>query len=327
MSFVQFLSSVGSIASIGFDAKSLMGMLNLAEREGYNKQEVHDLLMASHGVSSGSPFRVLGEDPAFQSLSKTARSVQNVAQAHASADESVLSSPIQLSIGNDPDNPSIYEIKSGQDWFIQASRNKVATMVYSSFIDSLRSEATQRYSSAVANLEGQYQISNFGALINESNFNRDFYANRNGATEGSSQTSIAEDLAHIRESERMIKESEEWFATYRANLVSYWGEQLSNRPDLMPYFYKAMLDFDMEDTFYHSSNPAMALKYGSNALESIGSFLSNITGLFNPFKKGIKKTPIKSFSLLLKFLNNVFISYFNRKSLLWSWPCRDECFS
>lgn len=283
MSFVQFLSSVGSIANTGFTAASLMGMLNLAEREGYNKQEVHDMLMASQGVTNDSPYRVLGNDAAFRTLSKTARSVQNVAAAQASADESVLDSRIELPIGNDPENPSIYEVKSGKDWFVQASRAKVASMVYNSFIESLRSEASQRYASAVANLEGQYQVSNFGALINESNFNRDFYANRNGATEGSSQTSIAEDLAHLRNSERMIKGAEEWFASYRAELVNSWGEQLSQRPDLMPFFYKALLDFDMEDTFYHSSNLSMGLKYGTDALDSVGNFLSNISGL--PFKK------------------------------------------
>ena len=58
-SFVEFINSMTNLGATAVSSESIMGMLDLAEREGYNKQEVHDLMLSQLGVTSPSPYRVL----------------------------------------------------------------------------------------------------------------------------------------------------------------------------------------------------------------------------------------------------------------------------
>lgn len=91
-SFVEFINSMANLGSVGVNSKNILGLLDLAEREGYNKQEVHDLLLAELGVTTDSPYRVLNTDntPAISTLSQTASSEQRVKSAEAAASAGAL---------------------------------------------------------------------------------------------------------------------------------------------------------------------------------------------------------------------------------------------
>lgn len=290
-SFVEFLGAMGNLASVGSNAHSLMGMLDIAERESYNKQETHDLIMSQMGVTADSPYRVLDVNnaPIIASNSEGAVAASEVTAAENKAGAAALKSPVSVQVGDDPNNVATYEVKSGADWLVEMSRYKIANRFASTMIDNLRSTTSQLYASAVSTLENEYYLANYDAMLAEGQFNQEYFSARNGMSEGQSQTSLAESLASIRESEANVRAVEDWMANYRQSIIEHWGQQLEKRPNLAPYFYKALLDFEMEDTFYHQNGAAQALKYGSEALRSVGSFLQSLTGFKAP-KMAPRKT-------------------------------------
>lgn len=297
-SFVEFINSMANLGSVGVNSKNILGLLDLAEREGYNKQEVHDLLLAELGVTTDSPYRVLNSDntPAISTLSQTASSEQRVKSAEAAASAGALDSPISVNVGSDPDSVQTYEIKSGKDWLNEISRFQIANRFGSVMINNLRTQSQQMYTDVLSRLEGEYNIANFVAQTNEAQFNSDYFTARDGSLEGANQSSLSTSLSGIREMEYNIQSFQSWLSEYRSQIIQHWGDQLEKRPSLAPYFYKAMFDFGMEDTFYHQNGAAMGLKYGMQSLNSIGSFLSSITGLKRPpiSQKKVGQTPVTS---------------------------------
>lgn len=291
-SFVEFLSAMSSLVGTGFNASSLMGMLDIAERESYNNQEIHDLLLSQLGVLSDSPYRVLSPSvaPVLASNAEGATAKSAVEAAQNVADRKALESPISVSVGNDPNKVSHFEVKSGADWMVEASRFSIANRFSNIMIENLRNQSKQLYAGAVSSLEGEYMMANFGAMISEAEFNSDYFLHRDGASEGESQTSLASSLASIRQCEANIKAVEDWMSEYRASIIEHWGEQLEQKPTLAPYFYKAMFDFGMQDTFYHQNGAAMGLKYGLDSLNSLGSFISRVTGFKKPKLKSGQTT-------------------------------------
>lgn len=283
-SFVEFINSMAGLGTLSVNSQSVLGLLDIAEREGYNKQETHDLLLAGLGVITDSPYRVLtpGNTPAISLLSETATSDQKVKSAEAGAAASALDSNISVNVGNDPDQLETYEVKTGLDWLTEISRYQIANRFGNVMIQNLRSQGQQMYAGVLSRLEGEYYMANYDAKTQEANFNSEYFSSRNGNLEGEHQTDLNVALAHIKEAEEGIKSVEQWFADYRSRILEHWGEQLEQRPNLAPYFYKALFDFGMEDTFYHQNGAAQALKYGMQSLQSIGSFVGHLTGFKRP---------------------------------------------
>lgn len=283
-SFVEFIGSMANLASIGVNSKNILGLLDIAEREGYNKQEVHDLFLANLGVTTDSPYRVLtpGNTPSVETISTTAKSEQRIKSAETSATAKALDAPISVNVGTDPESIASYEIMSGEDWLSEISRFQIANRFGNVMIQNLRTQGQQMYADVLSRLEGEYNIANFQAQTAESGFNSDYFSARNGALEGLNQTGLSSSLASIKQSEADIQSVESWLSEYRSGIIEFWGQQLEKRPNLAPYFYKALFDFGMEDTFYHQNGAAQALKYGQHALNSLGSFLSNLTGFKKP---------------------------------------------
>lgn len=283
-SFVEFINSMANLRSVGVNSKNILGLLDLAEREGYNKQETHDLLLAGLGVTTDSPYRVLNTDntPAVSTISSTAQSEQRVKSAEASASAKALDMPVSVTLGTDPEDIATYEIKSGEDWLSEISRFQIANRFGNVMIQNLRTQSQQRYADVLSRLEGEYQMANFQAQTNEAQFNSEYFIARDGATEGQNQTDLSTSLAAIKQAEADIQSVEAWLSEYRAGIIEHWGKELEKRPNLAPYFYKAMFDFGMEDTFYHQNGAAMGLKYGMQSLQSIGSFIGSLTGFKKP---------------------------------------------
>lgn len=283
-SFVEFIGSMASLATTGFNAESLMGLLDIAERESYNKQEVHDLLLSNMGVTTPSPYRVLNSDntPVVGVNARGSSSRARVASAQSVAEDKALSGNIAVNLGDNPNDTATYEIMTGEDVLNEVARFKLADQFAKGAIQSLRNVGTQAYAGALSFLEGEYQLTNYAAMIAEGNFNSDFYNNRDGVSEGIAQTSLAEALSTIRQAESFSAQFEAWMDEYKMNILDNWGAQIAKRPSLAPYFYKAMFDFDMSDTFYHQNGWTQALKYGSETLNNIGGFIQTIMGVARP---------------------------------------------
>lgn len=276
-SFVEFINSMSALSQGIISSKSVMAMLDLAEREGYNKQEVHDLFMSQHGVDFSSPYRVLNSSNA-PVTSDSAK----VARAKARADVSAIDGEYEVNMGSDPDHNYTFEIKTGQDVLNEISRYKLVTSLGNAYINNIRTGVQQTYAETLATLEGEYSVSNYKAQTNQADFNRDFFGNRNGVKEGKSQTSIVENLMSIREAERKIKQFDAWISEYKMNTLDAWSNSIKDSPSLAPFFYKAMFDFDMSDTFYHMSPWTMGLKYGMENVEGFTEIIGNIMGFAKP---------------------------------------------
>lgn len=283
-SFVEFLGSMSTLLGSGFNAASLAGMLDIAERESYNKQETHDFLLSQLGVLTDSPYRVLSPSkaPVMSTNAEAAVASSFVDAAQKVADKKAIESPISVSVGTDPNKVQHYEVKSGMDWMVEMSRFSIANRFANTMIDNINGQIKHLYAGAVSLLEGEYMMANYGAMISESEFNSDFYRNRDGVSEGLNQTNIVDSLSNIRRAEANVKAVENWMSNYRSSIIEHWGKQLADKPSLAPYFYKAMFDFDMADTFYHQSGAAQALKYGLGSLDSIGNFIGHLTGFKKP---------------------------------------------
>lgn len=291
-SFVEFINSMSNLGSVAVSSESILGMLDLAEREGYNKQETHDMLMSQLGITAPSPYRVLQSDssPVISSNARKAVDDSKVAAAQSAADAQALDSKLNVSVGNDPDNVAAYEIKSGYDVLNEVSRFKLINDFSNIYTENLKAIPRQLYAESLSYLEGEYNAANYGALMAEQGFNKDFFTARSGADEGRAQTSIMENLMSIREAESKLKQFEAWIADYRMNTLDFWSQSIYESPSIAPFFYKAMFDFDMSDTFYHMSPWTMGLKYGMENLESLSAIIGNLMGFLKPQKPKITKT-------------------------------------
>ena len=280
-SFVDFIGSVNSLVNTGFTSESLMGMLDLAEREGYNKQQVHDVIMSQYGIAPGSPYSVLSPDQTSDYVLRSS-SDNKLAAAQSKARADVLDSTIAVNVGNDPNKVQSYELYTGRDVLAQVSQFKMATEFHKQMIDSLVSQNDALFSNSLSYLENEYKMADFGSKIAMSDFNKQFYNSRSGYIEGKSQTSVAKNLSLIRKNERFISDCQLWLESYKHNTIKYWSEQVSQRPSLAPFLYKAIFDFGMEDTFYHQSPWTQGLKYGLDNINKVGNIVSNFMGIFAP---------------------------------------------
>lgn len=68
----------------------------------------------------------------------------------------------------------------------------------------------------------------------------------------------------------------------KMNTLDVWSDSIKDTPSLAPFFYKAMFDFDMQDTFYHMSPWTMGLKYGMDTLNGLTGIIGNIMGIAKP---------------------------------------------
>lgn len=283
-SFVEFINSMTNLGSTAISSESIMGMLDLAEREGYNKQEVHDLMLSQLGITSPSPYRVLtpGSSSIISDNATAAVGAAKVSAAKSTADAKALDATLNVPVGNDPNNVAVFEKKTGVDVLNEVSRFKLVNDFSNIYTENLRAIPRQLYAESLAYLEGEYNAQNYGALMAEQGFKQDFFTSRNGTEEGKAQTSVMTNFKLIRQAEAKLKQFEAWMADYKMNTLDYWSKMIETSPSVAPFFYKAMFDFDMTDTFYHMSPWTMGLKYGMENLEGLSRVIGNFMGLLKP---------------------------------------------
>lgn len=276
-SFVEFMQLMNNVVTGGFSSYNIMSVLDLAEREGYNKQEVHDLLLAGQGVTTPSPYRVLtpGNTPVVKQSSA-------ISGARVAADAAALSATIEVSDRKSPEEFTKTRMITGQDVLNEISRTKLAIDLSESYINRLINDQNQAFASSVTALDNAYKISSYSAGVAEGTFKEQLYNARDPFSEGVSQSSILENLAFVRSCESQIRQFDAWISQYKMNTLNYWSEQLNENPHLAPYLYKGIFDFNMADTFYHGSVLGQGLKYGLDNAGKVSQIIGNIMGLRAP---------------------------------------------
>lgn len=277
-SFVEFIGSVASLATGGVASHQLLGLLDIAEQEQYNKQEVHDLLLQQMGYKSSNPFMVASRD---NLISREGSAKAKVATALAESDAGVLDKHMAVSVGNNPDEVQSYEIMTGLDVLSKVSEYRMLTQFSQSVIDNISSQNNQLFVDLVSSLDNQ-------ARVAESGYTADYFSARDGLTEGRSATSVSQSLATIRDNEARISEFNKWIHDYKYNTLYNWGEQVAKKPYLAPFLYKALFDFGMDETFYNLTPGRQWTHYGLD----IGKDVADVAGAFiSGFTKARKPVP------------------------------------
>lgn len=289
-SFVSFIGAVSSLATAGASvataAKTIEQIdqaIELADREAWNKQQLHDYMLATLGLVNDSPYAVLGSN-------ETVKNVADVASAEAAASAKALNSNVNVPIPGDTDEPTKFTNMSGRDVLDMVSRFNLISRYSQTLIDMIDNNVSAQFSELVSLLENQSNVATMSGQIAEGEFNRDYFEHRNGITEGVSMTSIKSSMAAIRESEAYLKDFEAWLTEWKQNEIYNWGTALNENPSLSPFFYKALFDFDMTDTFYHQSAWSQGLKYGLDSLEKMSGIVGTFLGRFGAPKPRVSRT-------------------------------------
>lgn len=293
-SFVSFIDSIAQLTSVSFSSANLMGLLDIAERDQLNKQELHDLLLAQMGIKPSSSRTVLDTDNSVVGdiLSKGASDAR-IAAATSTSEAAVLNKVFDVPNLNSPD-PSGSLRLSGLDVLTQVSEFAMVSRLSESFSQLNQSLRNAQYSDILSILDREAAVAGAGADIAQGEFNADYYNTRSGSVEGANQTTITTRLSELKRLEIAEREFNEMLSNYRQQTLASWGKQINYQPHLAPFFYKALFDFGMEDTFYHQSRLGQGLKYGVQNLNSISQIVGNIIG----FKKPAKVTTSRSGSTI-----------------------------
>lgn len=280
-SFVSFIDSLSQLTSVSFSSANLMGLLDIAEREALNKQETHDLLLAQLGITPSSSLSILNtDDNTVRNLIKKGSADARVAASTSSAQAAALDEMYDVPNLTSPD-PSGSMRLSGIDVLNQVSAFAMVSRLGESYSQLNASLRNAQYSDILSTLDNEAAVAGAGANIAQGEFNSDYYNARNGYIEGSNESTISTRLSELKRLEIAQKEFDEMLSHYRQQTLGNWGEQINAKPHLAPFFYKALFDFGMTDTFYHQSALGQALKYGMENLNSISQIVGNIIG----FKK------------------------------------------
>lgn len=277
-SFVTFIGSVASMIYGGISSANIMGLLDVAERESLNKQEVHDLFLAQLGVKPTSDRTVLDtEDSTVQDIVSKASADARVASASSVANAKALDKQYDVPNLTSPDSSGSV-IMSGLDVLNQVSEFSIVSRLGDSYTKLNNSVRSAQYSDILSVLEQEEAVTSAQSGSAQNEFNFDYYTARNGATEGANETTISSRLSELRRLDIAEKQFNEMLSDYRQQTLSSWAQQIHDKPHLAPFFYKALFDFGMSDTFYHQSVLGQGVKYGMDNLNTITKMVGNIIG-------------------------------------------------
>lgn len=281
-SFVSFIDSLSQLASVGFSSANLMGLLDIAERDALNKQELHDLLLVQLGIKPSSSRTVLDtENSVVGNLLEKGSSDARVSAASSAASAAALDRSYDIPNLSSPDPSGSIRI-SGLDVLNQVSEFAMVTRLGHSFSELNTSLRNAQYSDILSTLNNEAAVAGAGADIATGEFNADYYNARNGFVEGQDHTTFSTRLSELKRLEIAQRQFDEMLSNYRQQVLGSWGEQINEKPHLAPFFYKALFDFGMEDTFYHQSVLGQGIKYGVQNLNAISQIVGNIIGFKMP---------------------------------------------
>ena len=118
-SFIQIAGSIGSLATGAVGIGSTLLGNEISKQTAYNNQELHDYLMATYGVTTPSPYRVLTPEntPTLDTVSQTANDTNKVSGAVAGVNAGLVDESYDVPIGTDPNTVQSYETLGFMDVF------------------------------------------------------------------------------------------------------------------------------------------------------------------------------------------------------------------
>lgn len=266
-SFVEFVNLVSTLTTTGVNASSVIGMLDLAEREGYSKQQLQDLMLAQFGITNDSSYSSASSLKGLHTIKSTGKARQVVENASAVADESSLDAIHNVTFGNDPNRVQSFEKLSGRDVLNRVSRFALVNRFSRSYSDYLVNVNNQLYADEISRLNNERSLSQLG-------FESSFYGARNGYLEGSNTSEQSSFIKEIYKNDLRIKRFDSLMRDYREKELLVWSNDLKSDPSLAPFYYKAVFDFGMDETFlYGTPIPGSDNNNGLAVLRFLSSFL------------------------------------------------------
>lgn len=266
-SFVEFVNLVSTLTTTGVNASSVIGMLDLAEREGYSKQQLQDLMLAQFGITNDSPYSSASSLKGLGTIKSTGKSRQVVENASAVADEASLDAIHHVSFGNDPNKVQSFEKLTGRDVLNRVSRFALINRFSRSYSDYLINVNNQLYADEISRLDNERSLSQLG-------FESSFYGARNGRLEGSNISEQSSFIKEIYMNDLRIKRFDALMRDYREKELLEWSKDLKSDPSLAPFYYKAVFDFGMDETFLFGTDiPGVESVNGLAVLRFLSTFL------------------------------------------------------
>lgn len=299
LSFVDAFSGVAGTALSGIvDLGGLaveQGKLGLeedkvgiAKDQNYREQESHDLGLIKQGVSPTSPSRsgiASSGQSVLKDYSDAAVYRQRLDTVSAQSDFDALSRSYSI-----PGNPRA----SGIEVFNEMSRFKLQTMFANLAEQSIKSQINEHYSQIVGTLDREYLISEFSAASRQNEFDFSFTQSRDPELEGSSQSALQSQLVSLRNLEIGLAAHQSYMNDLRELHILAWQDKIEEDPSLLPFYYKAALDFDMTDVFHHQDALHQNVHYGLDVLNSSVGIIESISRSYDNFSSPEEKAKHKA---------------------------------
>lgn len=289
LSFIDSFSGVASVAATFEDIDVKRGNLKVAQgqlaleegklqlqkNQDYRDQETHDLGLIKQGVSPTSPNSVLAnsDQPVLKDYSDDAIYKQRLQAVASQADVNALYNR-SYSI---PGNPRA----TGLDVFARMSQYKLETMFGRITEDAILQNINTSYSQILGTLDREYLLSAYSAGAKENEFNQSAFQFRNPAVEGRSYSTLQSQMVDLYRNELALQEFQIFKNSLQEMHILDWQDDIESDPSVLPFYYKAALDFDMEQTFHHQDSLHQNVRYGLNTATQAVGLIESISRSFN----------------------------------------------
>lgn len=264
---------------LGLD-KSQLGLLARAD---YRDQESHDLELIKQGLRSPSPYRsglANSNQAVLSDYADEAIYLQRINKELAKSDAENLYKPVSLS-----SDPRL----TGLDVMSRVSQLKFEFLLARQLESNIKQSLSLQYADLAGTLGQMYQIETYKSGISQAGFTQQYYDSRDPLGEGSAQSTMQQQAVALNEMQRKLYA----FQDYMNNLKQYhildWQQQIENDPSVLPFYYKAALDFDMTDVFHHQDSTHQNVFYGLQTLSSGLGLIESISRSFDNFRGDPKK--------------------------------------
>lgn len=293
--FLSFVDSFSSVASLAIDLEYLdidrgklkvsedqlqleRDKINLLKNQDYRDQENHDLNLIKQGVSPTSPNSVLGssDQSVLKDYSADAIYKQRLQTVASKSDVNALYNRTYAI----PGNPRA----SGLDVFNRISQYKLSTMFGRITENAITQGINTSYAQILGTLDREYLMSAYSAGARENEFNQSAFQFRSPSVEGRSYSTLQSQMVDLYRNELALQEHQIFMNSLKELHILDWQDDIENDPSVLPFYYKAALDFDMEGTFHHQDSLHQNVHYGLNTANQAVGLIESISRSFNNFK-------------------------------------------
>lgn len=260
-------------SKVGLDAQRV----GMEKEQSYRDQENHDLNLIKQGVSPTSPNSVLAgsQQSVLKDYSSDAIYRQRLATLGSQADVGAVYRNTYDIHGNPR--------ASGLEVFNRMSQYKLQMLYGKMAEDAILQAYNSEFAQIAGALDREYMISAYGSGISENEFAMNFNMARSPRLEGSSYSTIQSQLVNLNRLDIALKSHQDYMNYLKELHILDWQEQIENDPSVLPFYYKAALDFDMTDTFHNQDPLHQDVFYGLDVLNKTTGLIESISRTYDNF--------------------------------------------